>query len=307
MRRVLLLLLLLAGCAERAEPNHLSRPAELTDDSLIASDGTRLKLQSWLPAGSPKAVIIALHGFNDYSNAFALPAPSLAAAGFALYAYDQRGFGESNDAGRWAGLARMQSDLYQAIQLLAMRHPGKRLFILGESMGGAVAMTALSHPTIDQVALPSLSGLILVAPAVWSRAVMPWYQDGALWLSAHLIPWVTVTGRGLGVKSSDNIEMLRAMSRNPLVIKATRIDTIKGLCDLMDEASLAAPRLDIPTLVLIAGQDQVIPEEASRAMLARGGTSLQTRFYPDAYHMMLRDLHPEQRLADIAAWIEATP
>jgi alpha-beta hydrolase superfamily lysophospholipase len=196
----------------------------------------------------------------------------------------------------------MRRDLYAMLRLLAARYPGKKLFVLGESMGGAVALTALSHPQIDRADIPRINGIILVAPAVWSRDEMPWYQDAALWLGDHLIPWVTLTGRGLHILPSDNLPMLRRMSLDPLVIKETRISAIKGLCDLMDEASLAPAHIDLPSLVLVGRHDEVVPPEASEVMLERGGSSLQTRFYPDGYHMLLRDLHADAPLHDIIDW-----
>ena len=54
-----------------------ARPARgpaITNNALIGADGSRLPLRRWLPRGAVKAVILALHGFNDYSNAFAMPA-----------------------------------------------------------------------------------------------------------------------------------------------------------------------------------------------------------------------------------------
>jgi alpha-beta hydrolase superfamily lysophospholipase len=298
-----LLVVMLAACAEIPPPLVERIEPRLTDRAMIAADGAELPLRRWLPAGEPRAVIAALHGFNDYSAFFDLPAPSLTAAGIAIYAYDQRGFGRAPAVGYWPGEAALRSDLYGFLRLLAARHPGKPLFVLGESMGAAVALTALSHPAIDRADLPPLSGVILVAPAVWSRDQMPWYQDAALWIGARLLPWMTVSGRGLHIQASDNIEMLRRMSRDPLVIKETRISTIEGLCDLMDAASLAPGRIDLPGLLLLGAHDEVVPNEASQAMLARKSRFLQPRLYPEGYHMLLRDLHAEQPLNDIKSWI----
>src|SRR6266487_195279 len=38
-----------------------------TDAAFIAPDGAQLPLRKWLPKGQPKAVVLALHGFGDYS------------------------------------------------------------------------------------------------------------------------------------------------------------------------------------------------------------------------------------------------
>ena len=296
------LLLLLAACAPTLEHTGPAiEPPHLTDSAFVAADGAVLPLRAWLPEGEPKAVVVALHGFNDYRAFFDIPGPRLAAVGIAVYAYDQRGFGGAPDPGGWFGERAMQDDLFTALRLLAAKYPGKKLFVLGESMGAAVAMTALSRPDANP---PPLAGAILVAPAIWSRDTMPWYQSAALWVGAHTVPWVTLTGRGLEIQATDNIEVLRKMSLDPLVIKETRIGTIKGLCDLMDDAMHAAPNLTTPSLVLIADKDQVVPPAASKVMAMTLRSSAELKSYPLAYHMMLRDLNGDIPTSDIVAWIE---
>ena len=113
----------------------------------------------------PQAVIVALHGMNDYSNAFChARAHGGRRKAITTYAYDQRGFGRSPQIGIWPGSDLMRRDLSDFVDVVRMRHPGVPVFVLGESMGGAVAMTAFASDTP-----PKADGLILVAPAVWGR------------------------------------------------------------------------------------------------------------------------------------------
>jgi alpha-beta hydrolase superfamily lysophospholipase len=138
---VLALLLALGACAPKLQPIDLIKiEPQLTPYHLIADDGAVLPIRTWLPDGPPQAVILALHGFNDYSKAFEKPAEVWQKAGIATYAYDQRGFGEAPYHGRWAGADRMERDAGIAIRLLRERYPMTPLFLLGESMGGALAL-----------------------------------------------------------------------------------------------------------------------------------------------------------------------
>jgi alpha-beta hydrolase superfamily lysophospholipase len=278
--------------------------------AFVAGDGLALPLRAWLPEQDgeprpPRAVILALHGFNDHSGAFEEPAPTLAARGFAVYAYDQRGFGAGENVGLWAGGARLAEDARQALALLAARHPGKPLYLLGESMGGAVALLAAGGP--GGSALPdSLRGLVLSAPAVWSSDLQPWYQRWALWLTVRLVPGLRPSGRGTGIQASDNLEALRALGRDPLVIKYSRIDTIQGLVELMGSALDAAPAVRRPVLLLYGEHDELIPERPVEMLWAALPAHPESRLvvYPEGWHMLLRDLQARVVLADIAAWIE---
>ena len=110
------------------------------DPAYVAFDGTRLGLTVW-PAvtGEPWAVFMALHGMNDYAEAFTLAAPVWAQAGVTTYAYDQRGFGRSPHRGVWADPELMIEDLRVATRLVRARHPNAVLAIVGVVVAAAHA------------------------------------------------------------------------------------------------------------------------------------------------------------------------
>ena len=300
----LALALLLGACAGRMQPMGppVQSPA-IAGDTVVASDGYVLPLRSWLPQADIRAAIVALHGFNDYANAFAIPAPVWAEAGIATYAYDQRGFGATDGVGIWPGTETLVADARATVALVRRRHPGVPVYLLGESMGGAVVLAGLGAPPGDAEPI-AVDGAILVAAAVWARGTMPFYQRLPLWLGANLTPWMTLTGRGLDIRPSDNVEMLIAFSRDPLVIKETRIDTIDGLVDLMSDALDAASALSVPALILYGDHDEIIPPPPIDAMLRRlPADRHRVAFYPDGFHMLLRDLNGGIPQRDIAHWI----
>ncbi|MBU0725339.1 MAG: lysophospholipase [Alphaproteobacteria bacterium] len=269
----------------------------------LMPDGLALPYDAYRPLHrEPRGVIVALHGFNDYRGAYRLSGPALAAQGQVVYAYDQRGFGDSPFRGRWAGTERLTADLAEMVELVRGRHPGLPVTILGHSMGGAVTLAAMggaNPPRADRV--------VLAAPAVWGRSTMPFYQTAALWIGAHTLPWMTVTGRGLGKLASDNLDMLRQLGRDPRVIKETRLEAIWGLVNLMDDGLESAARLHIPALILYGARDEIVPSAPVCRMLRRLPLDeAQTRriaVYPEGWHMMLRDLHGPLVQRDISAWL----
>ena len=297
-------ILFAAACAPIVRPpgEPINRPL-LAGDFFHTADGLVLPVKSWRPQKDPpRAVLIALHGFNDYSNFFAAPGTFLATRGIASYSYDQRGFGAAPGHGLWPGIDALIADLKTFSGLVRDRHPGTPIYLLGESMGGAVIMVAIADGDA-----PEADGIILAAPAVWGRVTMPWYQRLALWIGVRLMPGAEVTGQGLKITPSDNIEMLKALGRDPLVIKATRVDAIYGLTNLMDRALELSARLKGPALILYGQKDEIIPRKPTQIMLDRlpaavsGGPRLAV--YEDGFHMLLRDLQAETLWWDIAHWI----
>jgi alpha-beta hydrolase superfamily lysophospholipase len=269
-------------------------------DRYITRDGLELGLMHW-DAAMPTAVIVALHGMSDYSNAFAMPAPYWAAHGITTYAYDQRSFGRSPEPGIWAGGTAMRRDLDDFVDVVHARHPGLPVYVLGESMGGALAMTAFAS-----AAPPKADGLILVSPAVWSREEMPLPYRVLLWIVAHTGRGWSLSGSGLKIMPSDNIEMLRANGRDPLFQKKARADAVYGLVDLMDEAYRSAPHLAMePLMFLYGGNDQIIPPEPTKIVVDELSANATVKRYPNGYHMLLRDLDHEPRWADVANWVMA--
>jgi len=323
---------LLSGCvAEYAPPGPAMRVADVETDAFVMPDGMRLPYRAWLPVQgwavqgravqgravqgwdgvAPWAVVLALHGFNDSRDAWEIPAPALAASGIAVYAPDQRGFGATMVRGRWPGADALADDAAAMARLLRRRHPRAKLVLAGESMGGAVLMHLATrgggpHLAGDGGALP-VDGYMLLAPAVWGRASMNVFMQGGLWLVATLLPGLTVSRPPPGVRiiASDNNDALRRLSRNPLTVRATRFDTLRGLVDLMDLALAAAPRFpQVPALFLYGANDMIIPAAATRAIWsALPGGVVRRSFYQQGYHLLPRDLGRAVPIADIVAWI----
>jgi alpha-beta hydrolase superfamily lysophospholipase len=275
--------------------------ARIDGDSFRAPDGTALPLRNWLPAGKPAALILALHGFGDYSAAFRTPAEFWAKAGIATFAYDQRGFGGAPHTFHWAGTPAMEGDARAAVATLRQLYPGVPVYLMGESMGGALALAATTGPDAIDV-----DGAILVSPAIWEHDFLGSMERSALWLANLTAPglWLEPP-RGLKILPSNNIDMLRALARDSLVQKGARADTTAGLMDLMDRAGSATAGIRLPTLVLFGAQEQVLPRTAVEDFISRlPAANVRLAVYPDGYHMLLRDLDGEIVWKDILAWVE---
>lgn len=295
---------LLAGCMPAIHPQGAKTyQGEISEREFITADGVKLPLRQWLPASkNPAAVIVALHGFNDYSSFFQKPAHYFQKQNIASYAYDLRGFGGSENRGLWAGHETYSEDLALFTRLVAEKHPHVPIYLLGESMGGAVIIVTMANMKLSEV-----NGIILAAPALWAREFMPWYQTSLLWLLSYTMPWLTFTGESVGVTASDNIERLRTLGRDPLVIKETRVETVHGLTDLMDEAMAKSSSLNIKTLLLYGEKDELIPLEPTsyfiNKLLQHDKEQKMIGCYKNGYHLLLHDLQAALVWQDLKSWI----
>jgi alpha-beta hydrolase superfamily lysophospholipase len=272
-------------------------------DAFVSFDGARLGLSVWSPPETigPWAVVIGLHGQNDYANTYALAGPYWAERGILTYAYDARGHGRSPRRGDWPGQFLLVEDLRTACAVARRRHPGALLAVVGESMGAATAIAAFGSP-----APPDADRLVLAAPAVWGWSELPDFYALTLWLGAHTLPRRRVTAPRAVVRRirpTDNIELLRALGRDRLMIFETRIDAIYGLVTLMETASQHTGGLRLPSIYLYGAHDQIIPLRASLNAASRLPEAVRTAFYANGYHMLLRDLQANVVFEDIVCFL----
>lgn len=284
-----LCLALTACVAQRLAPGPgPTTPHFLDQGHWIAGDGYQLGLSQW-QADKTEIVIVALHGMNDYGQFIDAAAKHWQTRGITTYAFDQRGFGRTEGNGRWPGHEVMAEDARTFIALVRARHPNARVYLLGESMGAAVAMVAAAGR-----AEPIADGLILVSPALWGWSNLDIVKRSALWIMMRIAPGSRLTGRGLAIKPSDNENMLIALGRDPYVIKATRIDAVHGLVDLMEAAWQSAPAVTTPAMVLYADGDEVVPSGPIAQAAAKMPGTTRIACFNDGFHMLLRDLKAER-------------
>ena len=253
--------------------------------------------------------MLGVHGFNDYSKSFERLAQHLLAETQAtVYAYDQRGFGSNPQPGVWPGSEELINNLRHIAAQLRERHPGLPLTVIGESMGGAVVLIAASET-------PGLAAdqLILKAPAVWGAQSMPLYQRLSLYTMNLIAPEMSFTGRGLsslGIRPTDDPEVSRDLSRDPLVIKATRVSSLAGVTELMGRAQTQTNLPSQRTLVLYGLRDKIIPPQPVCDWLnnlnSATPAALKADFivYKEGWHMLTRQLSAREPMEDIAHWIQ---
>lgn len=278
----------------RPRPVRRRRSPTLTDEAVVASDRTRLPFAAWQPDRQPAGIIVALHGFGDHRRAFEALAPQLAAGGLAVYAYDQRGFGGTKQRGVWPGVENLTGDLGDVVRAVRERHPGLPLALLGESMGGAVALAGGGEAEVD--------ALVLAAPAVRGDLTDRQLHDVALRVAALALPWLTVEVEQGGRPWLLPSEQER-LAEDPLIIRELSAGTYDGLTELADLAIERSRAPTPPTLVLQGGLDTTLPAQAVDVLMARLGPSGTLRTYPERHHLLLHEQGLDEVVRDILGWL----
>ena len=290
--------MLTAGCLS-TPPLPVGSPGGpvITADVLVADDGARLPLYRHQPSGEARALVLGLHSFGDFGAAFDRLGAKLKEHGIATLAIDQRGFGANPDLGVWSGDQRMVDDLNDFIQATRQEFGRVPLFLIGESMGGAVVLAAAAQ------GLASTEGIILVAPGVREDVRLRWLGDLVYGTAATLAP-------GWTVRIDPNVDALRPDARTRIgsdlrALDVVRADTYDGLINLSDRASDQAGKVNLPTLLLYGEADGYVQQRSIDALVRRLPRPPDLVLYPTGIHRLLhQEVVGDQVEGEIIDWIE---
>jgi alpha-beta hydrolase superfamily lysophospholipase len=266
------------------------------DGKLTGVGGLERYWQRWVP-DAVRATVVISHGASEHSSRYAWTAEQLGARGYATYALDHRGHGHS--AGPRAYIDRMDNVVADLDRVVDTARQGGRLFLLGHSMGGCVALTyTIRHQE-------KLDGLILSAPLAALEAASPVTRLAGRVLSA-------IAPR-LGVYDIDS----SAVSRDPQVVRDYDADplnyhgklparTVAELTTSVASFPEAVTRITVPTLVMHGTDDRLVPPAATDMLEARLGSSDKTVIrYEGLYHEILNEPERDHVVGDIADWLDA--
>jgi acylglycerol lipase len=266
-------------------------------EETIAGTGGSLFVRSWRPAETPRAVVMIVPGFNSHSGYYLWVGSHLAAQGFATYAVDLRGRGQSDGERFYVqSFHDYVDDVATAVAVAKTREPRVPFFVLGHSAGGVIAcLYTLEHQQ-------ELAGLVCESFAFQVPA--PDFALAVFKGLSHVAPHAHV----LRLKNED-------FSRDPEVVAAMNADTLiahetqptQTLAEMVraDERLKNEFRLfTLPLLILHGTADKATRPEGSRMFFDTAGSADKTlKIYEGAFHDPLNDLNKATVMADVTAWL----
>jgi alpha-beta hydrolase superfamily lysophospholipase len=269
--------------------------------NLHGADGVELYYQRWYPDSAPRATIAMLHGLGGHSgqSTFAHLIDHLVLLGYSILGLDLRGHGRSQ--GRRGSISRWEdyrSDLRMLLKLISKTAPNQIIFLLGQSLGGLIALEYALHYPQD------VRGVIASAPALSAPNRSP-IVFAVLSVLSPIWPHLAL---------NPNLD-LSGCSRDPDEVKKLRDDpltdpkisprlTVEALSTVRWTQAHAAD-FRVPLLLLHGTADPVAPPEASQTFFRRVSRSDKTlRLYEGGFHQAFIDSNRQLVLADIAQWLD---
>ena len=306
-----------------------------TVSRLTRPDGTSLAVYRW-PAPDPshgpiKAVVQIVHGLAEHAARYDRLAQALTRAGYAVYASDHRGHGQtargSAELGHFAdreGFQRVVEDVHAVHQALLAEQPGCPSVLFGHSFGSFVTQRYLAlHGDSLQAAVLSgttagASALIRVALGI---ARVERLRLGARSTSA-LLQRLTFGAYNNEFKPTKTA--FDWLSRDPSEVAKYASDALCGFavstqawCDLLegmlgneDPALRRRVPKHLPIYIMSGAVDPTGrasqgPKALAAAYEKAGLDQVTLRLYPNGRHELINETNREEVTNELIAWLDA--
>lgn len=247
---------------------------------------------------SPKAVFLLVHGLGAHSARWDFWGEYFAAHGYASYAVELRGFGRSPERplGHVESWRLWDGDILALRDRIAADHPGRKIFIAGESMGGLVVYDLVArHPG-------RFDGTVLLAPAFKNGMRFPL----STYAKIGLVPFRPKTMIALPFTSemaSRDPDYVAVMNANPDEVRVASVKLMAGFLPVQARAGRLAKGFEGPVLFLIPGVDHLVDERGGRKIFGKIVAADKTIIeYPEMFHALNIDLGREKVFADVLDW-----
>uniref|UniRef100_A0A7N0TL66 Serine aminopeptidase S33 domain-containing protein n=1 Tax=Kalanchoe fedtschenkoi TaxID=63787 RepID=A0A7N0TL66_KALFE len=296
--------------------NVVNNNVKYEEDYITNSRGMKLFTCSWNPTQHhhqqhPKALIFFCHGYAmECSVSMKDTGMRLATAGYAVHGIDYEGHGKS--AGLLGFINNMDCIVHDCTDhftnISEREGNSKKVrFLLGESMGGAIAL--LIHQKMPQF----WDGAILVAPMCKIADEVKPSPAVAKALSrlARIIPtWKIVPTPNDVVDAAFRLPETRMEIReNPYCYKGRpRLKTAYELMRVSTELENNLHKIQLPFLVVHGECDIVTDPSVSQLLYEKASSTDKTfKLYPGMWHSLLYGETPENVntvFTDIISWLD---
>ncbi len=298
--------------------------------SVQADDGQTVFLRRWLPPGTIRAAVQISHGMVEHSGRYDWFAENLALKGFAVYAHDHRGHGNTagtpENLGFLAesdGFNRVIEDVHVCIGKIHADYPQRKVFLLGHSFGSFISQGYIERygDSIDGCMLSGSAGPrpMLVRTARLIAGIIKSIFGGRH--RSHFINNLAFGSYNSRIQnkrtqsdwlSRDEV-LVDLYNQDPFCqfIPTTSFfyDLFDGLCRIHTEANIKQIPVSLPIFLFAGTADPVgsygKTVEALYDIYRKNGiTDLELKLYPGARHELLNEVNREEALADILAWLD---
>ncbi|MBN1946409.1 MAG: lysophospholipase [Bradymonadales bacterium] len=266
---------------------------------LTSTRGISLYFDADLPTQDPRAAVVLVHGFGEYSGRYTALIDQMVAAGFAMFHFDLRGHGRSD--GKRGHILRFDdylNDLATVLEAVNSRKLPCPLFLMGHSLGGLICELYLAERQ------PKVAGAVVSSPLMGFAIQIPGWKNTLGKLMSRIFPGFLLPNGVDATDLSHQKEVVERYRTDPLIhhvasarwYTETKRAQVRGL--------ELAPQIGCPIRVLQAEEDRLVSKESTQQMVDRlGSEDKQITLYPGLFHEIYNESQGPEIIAEVIQWI----
>lgn len=268
-------------------------------ENIIQDENTGIMYRIW-QAQSPKAALLLVHGLGAHTARWEFLGDFFQSNNISAYGLELKGFGlTQGERGHIDSFDIYYQDIRFLYDIIKQENPDKKILLLGESMG---ALICFLYASLTQ---QPFSGLICISPAFKSRLPFGFGMYLKILFALLVNPRrhfpVPITPR----MCTRDKEYQKIIDTDPLDKHMASAQLYWNILKAQLRVRFLKVRIDIPLLVLAAGEDKVVDSLSTQKIFK----SLKTQDkeiinYPDMSHALSIDAGREKVFEDILSWVE---
>ena len=264
--------------------------------------GHEFHVEHYRARGETRLTLVMVHGYSAHCGLYRHAAAAFASAGMAVTQFDCRGHGRSSGRrGHIVDFDEYVDDLAMVVDWARQQNAGKPWVLLGHSMGGAISLAFV----LDKARTEKPSRLALAAPWLKLKMKVSTPKRAAANVAARVLPTLTMPNGLTAENVSRNPLVLAGFDKDPLVHHVATAGWFMAALRAQARIRQQAKALRVPTLLLLAGGDRIVANEATLAFAREAGPIVEVREYPELFHELFLEPEADVVLTDISKWLVA--
>ena len=265
---------------------------------LLTDERTGIKYRRWR-ADSPKAVLLLVHGLGAHSDRWTFLAEFLRDKDISSYAIELKGFGEEKGLkGHISTFDIYYDDILSLREVISRENPGKKIFLLGESLGGLVSFLLVD------LEIGLFDGLICISPAFSNRMRFSFLDYLKIFFAVFFMPQKQFRMPFDSSMCTRDLHYRDVMDADEREHRLATGRLLYNIFMAQIRVKILGSNIADPVLFLIAGEDKLVSPGASENVFARlKSGDKNIIFYPEMYHSLSVDSGREQVFEDILEWV----
>lgn len=250
-------------------------------------------------------VVIYVHGVGEHSGRYLFPIEYFIDKGIAFYGLDHRGHGRSEGKrGHVNHFSDYIDDLKMFVNLVQKREGEKKYFLFGHSLGGLITIRFVEESP-EGALTPRIDGVMVSSPTLKFKMEIPKLKAFMGDKFSRYLPKFSMTNEIDPIFLTHDKTVVKKYMKDDLVHNKISARLFTEMVKAMNESMEKASEVELPFLIMHAGDDELVSPDGSREFHERlGSKDKKLIIYKEFYHELINEVERKKVFKDMEKWLK---